>query len=162
MSCDSLLLQGLRCELGIDVLSNGVIALTLSFWSLEVQHGTSWQRIIWGSEKKRIVALHKDGVGYKKIIKTLKMSCSMVAKIIQWFNRTGSPQNRSHHGQPKKLRARAQRQIQRLCFGNRHMSAASIAAEVEGLGGQPVSAQTIHCIKLVCMVVIPEGRLFKR
>ncbi len=30
-----------------------------------------------------------------------------------------------------------------LCLGNRRMSAASIAAEVEGVGGQPVSAQTI-------------------
>ncbi len=28
-------------------------------------------------------------------------------------------------------------------MGNRHMSAASIVAEVEGVGGQPVSAQTI-------------------
>ncbi len=41
------------------------------------------------------------------------------------------------------------------------MSAASIVAEVEGVGGQPVSAQTIRrCIKLVCMAVVPEGRLF--
>ncbi len=60
----------------------GVIALTLSYWSLEVQHGTSWQRTLWGSEK-RIVALHKDGIGYKKIAKTLKLSCSTVAKTIQ-------------------------------------------------------------------------------
>ncbi len=30
----------------------GVIALTLSYWSLEVQHGISWQRTLWGSEKK--------------------------------------------------------------------------------------------------------------
>ncbi len=37
--------------------------------------------------KKRIVALHKDGVGYKKIAKTLKLSCSTVAKTIQRFNR---------------------------------------------------------------------------
>ncbi len=44
--------------------------------------------------KKRSVALHKDGVGYKKIAKTLKLSCSMVAKTKQWFNRTGSTQNR--------------------------------------------------------------------
>ncbi len=42
------------------------------------------------------------------------------------------------------------------------MSAASIAAEVEVVGGQPVSAQTIrvHWIKLVCMAVVPEGSLF--
>ncbi len=29
--------------------------------------------------KKIIVALHKDGVGYKKITKTLKLSCSTVS-----------------------------------------------------------------------------------
>ncbi len=96
---------------------------------------------IW---KKRIVALHKDGVGYKKSAKTLKLSCSTVAKTIQRFNRTGSTQNRPRHGRPKKLSACAQRHIQRLCLGNRRMSAASIAAEVEGVGGQPVSAQTIR------------------
>ncbi len=84
--------------------------------------------------KKIIVALHKDGVGYKKIPKTLKLSCSTVAKTIQRFNRTGSTQNRPRHGRPKKFSARAQRHIQRLCLGNRRMSAASIAAEVEGVG----------------------------
>ncbi len=54
---------------------------------------------IW---KKRIVALHKDGMCYKKIAKTLKLSSSMVAKTIQWFNRTGSTQNKPRHGRPKK------------------------------------------------------------
>ncbi len=140
----------------------GVIALTLSYWSLEVQHGTSWQRTIWGSAEKIIVALHKDGLGYKKIAKTLKLSCRTVAKTIQQFNRTGSTQNRPRHGRPKKLSARAQRHIQRLCLGNRRMSAASIAAEVEGVGIslsvlRPYAA---HCIKLVCMAVVPEGSLF--
>ncbi len=87
---------------------------------------------IW---KKIIIALHKDGVGYMKISKTLKLSCSTVAKTIQHFNRTDSTQNRPRHGRPKKFSARAQRHIQRLCLGNRRMSAASIAAEVEGVGG---------------------------
>ncbi len=87
--------------------------------------------------------LPTTGVGYKKIAKTLKLSCSTVAKTIQRFNGTGSTQNRPRHGQPKKLSACAQRHIQRLCLGNRHMSAASIAAEVEGVGGQSVSPQTI-------------------
>ncbi len=66
---------------------------------------------------KRIVALHKDGIGYKKIAKTLKLSCSTVAKTIQRFNRTDSTQNRPRHGRPKKLSAHAQRHIQRLCLG---------------------------------------------
>ncbi len=93
--------------------------------------------------KKRI-ALHKDGVGYKKIAKTLKLSCSTVAKTIQRFNRTGSTQNTPRHGRPNKLSACARSHIQRLCLGNRCMSAASIAEEVEGVEGQPVSAQTIR------------------
>ncbi len=67
-----------------------------------------------------------------------------MAKTIQQFNRTGSTQNRPRHGRPKKLNAHAQRHIQRLCLVNRCMTAASIAAEVEGVGGQPVSAQTIR------------------
>ncbi len=87
---------------------------------------------IW---KKRVVALHKDGLDYKKIAKTLKLSCSTVAKTIKRFNRTGSTQNRPRHGRPKKLSACAQCHIQRLCLGNRRMSAASITAEVEGVGG---------------------------
>ena len=40
--------------------------------------------------KKRIVALHEDGQGYKIIAKTLKLSCSTVTKIIQRFKRGGS------------------------------------------------------------------------
>ncbi|KAL1256420.1 hypothetical protein QQF64_011965, partial [Cirrhinus molitorella] len=94
--------------------------------------------------EKRTVALHKNGVGYKRIAKTLKLSCSTVAKTIHRFNKTGSTQNRPRHSRPKKLSACAQRHIQRLCLENRRMSAASIAAEVEGVGGQPVSSQTIH------------------
>ncbi len=57
--------------------------------------------------RKGVVSLHKDGVGYKKIAKTLKLSCSMVSKTIQRFNRTGSTQNRSRLGRPQKLSARA-------------------------------------------------------
>ncbi len=83
-----------------------------------------------------------------------------MAKTIQRFNRTGSTQNRPRHGRPKKLSARAQRHIQRLCLGNRLMSAASIAAEVEGIGGSVLRPCAAHFIKLVCMAVIPEGSLF--
>ncbi len=143
VSCDSLVLQGLRCEWGAGVL-NLVLSLSLSHtghWKFNMApHGKELTKDL----KKRIVALHKDGIGYKKIAKTLKLSCSLVAKTIQQINRTCSTQNRPCHGQPKKLSARVPCQIQ-LCLGNRHMSTASIAAEVEGVGGQPVSAPTIRC-----------------
>ncbi len=65
-----------------------------------------------------------------------------MAKAIQRFNRTGSTQNRPRHGRPKKSSACAQRHIHRLSLGTRCVSAANIAAAVEGVGGQPVSAQT--------------------
>ncbi len=45
VSCDSLVLQGLMCEWRAGV-KFGVITLTLSYWALEVQNGTSWQRIL--------------------------------------------------------------------------------------------------------------------
>ena len=67
-----------------------------------------------------------------------------MAKTIQQCNRTGSPQNRPRHGRPKKLKAQAQRRILRLSLENRRMSAASVADGVEGVAGQPVSAQTIR------------------
>ncbi|CAI9558684.1 unnamed protein product, partial [Staurois parvus] len=137
-----LVLQGIRCEWGAGVL-NLVLSLSLSHtghWKLNMApHGKE----LSGDLKKRIVALHKDGLGYKNIAKTLKLSCSMVAKTIQRFNRTGSTQNRPRHGRPKKLSARARHHIQRLSLGNRHMST---AAEVEGV----LRPYPAHCIKLVC------------
>ncbi len=142
VACDSLVLKDLRCKGGAGVL-NLVLSQSLSYtghWKFNMApHGKELSEDL----KKIIVALHKDGVGYKKIAKTLKLSCNTVAKTIQRFHRTGSTQNRPRHGRPKKLSARAQRHIQRLCFGNRCMSAASIVAEVEEVGVQPVCAQTI-------------------
>ncbi len=117
VSCDSLVLQGLRCEWGAGVL-NLVLSHSLS-------HTGHWKFNMapYGKELsqdlKKNVALHKDGVGYKKISKTLKLSGSTVAKTIQRFNRTGSTQNRPRHGLPKKLSAHAQHHIQRLYLGNR-------------------------------------------
>ncbi len=159
VSCDSLVLQGLRCEWGAGVL-NFVLSLSLSHtghWKFNMApHGKELSEDL----KKIIVGLHKDGVGYKKIAKTLKLSCSTVAKTIQRFNRTGSTQNRPLHGRPKKLSARAQHHIQRLCLGNRRMSAASIAAEIEGVGGQLVSAQTIRRTLRQIGLHGSEGSLF--
>ncbi len=93
VSCDSLVLQGLRCEWGAGVF-NFVLSLSLSHtghWKFSMAtHGKELSEDL----KKIIIALRKDGVGYKKIAKTLKLSCSTVAKTIQRFNRTGSTQNR--------------------------------------------------------------------
>ncbi len=114
---------------------NLVLSLSLSHtghWKFNIApHGKEISEDL----KKRIVALHKDGVGYKKFAKTLKLSCSTVAKTIQLFNRTDSTQNRPRHGRPKKLSACAQRHFQRLCLGNRRMSAICRTLHQIGLHG---------------------------
>ena len=114
--------------------------------------------------KRRIVALHEDGQGYKKIAKTLKLSCSTVAKIIQHFKRAGSTQNRPLVGRPKKLNARAERHIQMLSLKDRRRSAVSIAAEIEEVGVSLLMLRPYAAfyIKLVCIAVTPWGSLFWR
>ena len=94
--------------------------------------------------KRRIVALHEDCQGYKKFANTLKLNCSTVAKIIQCFNRGGSTQNKPRVGRPKKLSAHAVHHIQMLSLKDWCRSAVSIAAEIEEVGGQLVSAQTVR------------------
>ncbi len=83
VSCDSLVLQGLGCEWGAGVLDL-VLSLSLSHsghWKFNMApHGKELSEYL----KKVIVALHKDGIGYKKIAKTLKPSCSTVAKTQRW------------------------------------------------------------------------------
>ena len=143
MSCDSLVLLG-PCALGAGVfrfavqLSHSLILVTKS--SNMAPHGKELSEDL----KRHIVALHEDGQSCKKVANTLKLSCSTVAKIILRFKSAGSNQNRPQVGRPKKLSARAERHIQMLSLKNKHRSAVSIAAEIEEVGGQPVSAQTIR------------------
>ena len=119
-------------------LSHSLILVTES--SNTAPHGKELSEDL----KRCIVVLYEDGQGYKKIANTLKLSCSTVAKIIWRFKRVGSTQNRPLVGRPKKLRACAEHRMQMLSLKDWHRSAVSIAAEIEEVGGQPVSAQTIH------------------
>ncbi len=156
--CDLLVLQGLRCKWGEGVL-NLVLSLSLSHtghWKFNMApHGKE----LWGSEK-RIVALHKDGVGYEKIAKTLKLSCSTVTEIIQRFNRTGSTQNRpvDHRSWVHVLSV-----ISRGCVWE--IDLCVLPELLQRLKGWGVSLSVLrpyaaHCIKLDCMAVVPEGSLF--
>ncbi|KAL0146781.1 hypothetical protein M9458_057913, partial [Cirrhinus mrigala] len=93
----------------------------------------------------RIVALHKDGQGYKRFSNNLKLSYGTVARVIQRFFKTGSIQDRPRKGRSMKSSACSVCQVQNLASKNRCMSAASIALEVAEVEGPLVSPQTIHC-----------------
>ena len=100
----------------------------------------------------RMVALHKDGLGYKKIGNTLKLSCITVVRVIQRFSKMGSIWNRPRKGRSKKSSPHDVHQVQKLASKNRRMSAASIALEVGEVEGQRVSAQTIgHTLQQVSL-----------
>ncbi len=61
--CDSLVLQGLMCEWGAGVLNTG-------HWKFNMaSHGKELSEDM----KKRFVALHTVGVGYKKIAKRAEL-----------------------------------------------------------------------------------------
>ncbi len=115
VSCDSLVLQGLRCEWGVGVL-NLVLLLSLSHtghWKFNMApHGKELSE-----DLKKLFLIYKDGVGYKGIAKTLKLSCSTVAKSIKRFNRTGSTKNRPRHGQPKKCSCSCSASYPEVVFG---------------------------------------------
>ncbi len=121
----------------------GSLSTILSYWPLDVQHAPHGKDL---SEDLiiRVVALHKDGVGYKKFGDSLELSYSTVAKVIKRFSKTGFTRNRPRKGRSKKLSPCAVSQVQKLASKNRGMSAACIALKVAEVEDQLVSAQTIH------------------
>ncbi len=92
----------------------------------------------------RIVALHKDGLGYKKFGNSLELSYSKVARVIQRFSKMGFTRNRPRKGRSKKFSHCAVCQVQKLECCQHSMSAASIALELAEVEGQVVGAQTIR------------------
>ncbi len=76
-------------------LKFGSLSTILSYWPLDVQHGISWQRTL-RDLRIRIVALHKDVLGYKKFGNSLELSYSTVARVIQRFSKMGFTRNRPH------------------------------------------------------------------
>ncbi len=93
----------------------------------------------------KIVALHRDGLGYKKLCNSLELSYSTVARVIQRFSKMGFTWNRPRKSRSKMLSPYAVRQMQKLASKNRH-----IALEVAEGEGQLVIAQTIcHTLQQV-------------
>ncbi len=130
----------------LEQLKCGSWSTILSYWPLDDKHGKELSEDM----RIRIVALHEDGLSYKKISNNLKLIYSTVARVIERFSKVGLTRNRPRKGQSKKLSPCAVRQVQKQASKNRSISAASIALEVAEVDGQLVSAQTIsHTLQQV-------------
>ncbi len=79
---------------------------------------STWHLMAKNSEdlRVRIVALHKDGRGYKKFGNSLELSYSTVARGIQRFCKMDLTRNRPRKGRWKKLSPCAVRQDSEACF----------------------------------------------
>ena len=95
--------------------------------------------------KERVVALHQERHGYKKIARALKLSRNTVAKIIQNFKKNGTVKPASKRsGRPKKITERMARLVTRKVLQDRRKSASKLAQDVSEATGSTVSAQTIR------------------
>ncbi len=155
-----LVLQGLRCEWGAGVL-HLMLSLSLSHtghWKFKMApHGKELSKNL----KKRIVALHKDGVSYKKITKTLKLSCRWTRP---YSGLTGQVPLRTGLAMvDQRSLVHVLSVISRGCV--LEIAVWVLPALLQRLKGGGVSLSVLrpyaaHCIKLVCTAVAPEGNLF--
>ncbi len=67
------------------------------------QHGTLMVKNFSEELRIRIVALHKDGLGYKKSVTAWKLSYSTVASVIQRFSKTGFHLEQASQGSIKEV-----------------------------------------------------------
>ncbi len=119
--------------------SKGVLNLVLS---LSLSHSGHWKfnmaphgKNFWGSEK-RIVALHKDGVDYMKIAKTLNWAAARWPRPYRRFKQDRFPLITGLAMVDQRSWVHMLSVISRGCVWEIDgMSAASIAAEVEGVVG---------------------------
>ncbi len=122
-----------------------------------VTGSSTWHLMAKDLKKKKIVALHKDGVGYKKIAKTLKLSCSTVAKTIQRFNKQ-VPLRTGLAMVDQRSWVHMLSIISRGCVWEIYVWV--LPALLQRLKGWRVCLSVLrpyaaHCIKLVCMAVVP-------
>ena len=114
-------------------------ALTnLSYWSLKVP--------TWHHMTKNSLRILKDILlCYMKMAKaTRRLPTPWKWAAAQWLRSSSVLKEWGPRvGRPKKLSARAECHIQMLSLKDRRRSAVSIAAEIEEVRFQPVSAQTI-------------------
>lgn len=93
--------------------------------------------------RKRIIALHKQGKGYKKIASTLDVSRNTVGSIIRKFKATGVVKNLPGRSRPKKISPATSRYLRRQVDRNPRVTAKELQEDL-AVAGTDVSVATVR------------------
>ena len=87
-----------------------------------------------GDVRKRIVAAHKDGEGYKAISKRLAVHVSTVRQVVYKWRQHHSTANLSRSGRPQKVSPRAARKLARDAQENPRKTSRDLQADLAAAG----------------------------
>ncbi len=120
---------------------------------------STWHLMAKNSLRIRIVALYKDGLGYKKFGNSLGLIYSIVARVIQRFSNTCFTRNIARVDQRRWVLVLCERC--KSCFKKQTLECCQHCFRGCRSGRLSVlRPYTTHCNKSVCMAVVPEGSLF--
>ena len=110
------------------------------------------RRLLTTMDRGRAHAWLQDGVGVREIGRRLGVSPSVVVRLRQRFQATGSVQDRPRSGRPRKTTAREDRYIARLATATRSTTASCIRQQLRTTRNINVCTQTarnrLHAVHL--------------
>ena len=102
------------------------------------------RRKLSGFDRGRAIGWVQDGVPKREVARRLQVSMSVIVRLTQRFNATGSVQERPRTGRPKKTTQREDRYISRQALQTRTASASNIRRQLLAAQNNNVSEQTIR------------------
>jgi transposase len=102
------------------------------------------RRKLSGFDRGRAIGWVQDGVPKREVARRLQVSMSVIVRLTQRFNATGSVQERPRTGRPKKTTQREDRYISRQALQTRTASASNIRRQLLAANNNNVSEQTIR------------------
>ena len=95
------------------------------------------------SIKKQVIRLYGENVSIRKIAETLKISKSVVGRLVKEYKECGHVPPSKKLGRPRKTSAREDRLTRRTSLRDRFKSAESISRAVSDSHGVKVSRKTV-------------------
>jgi transposase len=97
-----------------------------------------------GCVRAQAVALHDAGLSQVEISKQLGISRCCVQNAVKKYEETGSFDDKSRSGRPRKVNSRDIRHLKRLVKGETRLSASKIATDLNSSLPKPVTTRTVR------------------